>query len=138
MSERGCDPDVVIARLHCAARYIVCPEVEGAAAFQIEARVVPMARQDTVLDGPSLEREAHVWTSIIEGKDSPAVVDDKDGAIATLHDKPPLRFQRFKASHEHKFAIRCIHAQLRHASVSGRRSDIQLPPSMSILPCPKG
>ena len=74
MSERGCDPDVVIARLHCAARYIVCPEVEGAAAFQIEARVVPMARQDTVLDGPSLEREAHVRTTIIEGEEAPAVV----------------------------------------------------------------
>jgi hypothetical protein len=26
-----------------------------------------------------------------------------------LHDEPTLRFQRFKAPHEHEFAIRCVH-----------------------------
>ena len=72
--------------------------------------MVPMAGQDAVLDSPSLEREAHVWTTIVEGEDAPAVVDDKDGAMATLHDEPPLRLQRFKAPHEHEFAIRCVHA----------------------------
>ncbi|KXU84687.1 hypothetical protein CR51_41885 [Caballeronia megalochromosomata] len=49
-------------------------------------------------------------TTIIEGKDAPAVVKDEDRTMATLHDQPILLFQGFKAAHEHKFAIRCIHA----------------------------
>jgi hypothetical protein len=109
MSERGRRPVVAIARLDRAARYIVGPEVESATAFQIEAGVVPMAGQDAVLDSTPLEREAHVWTTIVEGEDAPAVVDDEDGTMATLHGEPTLRFQRFKAPHEHEFAIQCVH-----------------------------
>jgi hypothetical protein len=73
MTERGRHPDVGIAHLDRAARYIVRPEVEGAAALVIEAGVVPMTGQDAVLDSASLEREAHVGATIVEDEDAPAL-----------------------------------------------------------------
>jgi hypothetical protein len=50
-----------------------------------------MTGQDAILDSASLEREAHVWATIVECEDAPTVVDDKDWTIATLHDEPLLR-----------------------------------------------
>jgi hypothetical protein len=37
----------------------------------------------------ALEREAHVWTPIIESEDAPAVVDDKDRTTAAAQNRPP-------------------------------------------------
>src|SRR5262249_56024970 len=78
MTERGLHPDVAIAHLDWAGRYVVRPQIEGAAAFQIEAGVVPMTGQDAVLDAAALERKTHVRATIVEGEDAPAVVDDED------------------------------------------------------------
>src|SRR5260370_41105865 len=110
MTERGRYPNVVIAYLDRADGYIVRPQVEGAAAFKIEAGVVPMTGQDAVLDAAALERKAHVRATIVEGEDAPAVVDDEDRTMTTLHNQPPLRLQLFKAAHKHEFLVRCIHA----------------------------
>ena len=48
MTERRLHPDVAIAHLDRADRYVVRPKIEGAATFEIEAGVVPMAGQDAV------------------------------------------------------------------------------------------
>src|SRR5213078_90896 len=90
MSERGLHPDATIAQLDRADRHVVRPEVEGAAAFEIEASVVPVTGQDAVLDAAALEREAHVRAPIVEGEDAPAVVDDEDRTMAAVHNEPPL------------------------------------------------
>jgi len=50
-----------------------------------------MTGQDAVLDAASLEWEAHVRTPIIERKDPPAVMDDKDWTMVAVQDDPPLR-----------------------------------------------
>src|SRR5262249_36296883 len=91
MTERGVHPDVTIAHFDRADRYVVRPQIESAAAFEIEASVVPMAGQDAVFDAAALEREAHVRAAIIQGTDTPAVVDDEDRTMATVHNEPPLR-----------------------------------------------
>src|SRR5438445_13621861 len=98
MSERGLHPDVTIAHLDRADRHVVRPEVEGAATFEIEASVVPVTGQDAVLDAAALEREAHVRAPIVEGEDTPAVVDDEDRTMATVHDELPLDLQLLKAA----------------------------------------
>src|SRR5262245_22025822 len=113
MTERGFHPNVAIAYLDRANRYVVCPQVERAAAFEIEARVVPMTGQDSVLEAAAFEREAHVWATIVESEDAPTVVDDEDRTMATVHDEPALRLQFLKAPRERKFRVRCVHE---HAS----------------------
>ena len=45
-----------------------------AAACQFEARMVPMASQDAVLDAASFQRETHVRTAIVEREDLAALV----------------------------------------------------------------
>jgi hypothetical protein len=43
VTERGLHPDLPVAQLDRAHRHVVGPQVEGAAAREIEARVVPVA-----------------------------------------------------------------------------------------------
>ena len=109
MTERGLHPDVAIAHLDRADRYVVRPQIEGAAAFEIEAGVVPMTGQDAVLDAAALEREPHMRTTVVECEDTPAVVDDEDRTMATVHNEPPLRLQLLKAPREHELLVRRVH-----------------------------
>jgi hypothetical protein len=109
MTERGLHPDLPVAHLDRAGRYVVRPQVEGAAAREIEARMVPMTRQDAVLDAAALERKAHVRATIVEREDAPAVVDDEDRPMAAVHDEPPLRLQLGENPGECEFRVRSIH-----------------------------
>ncbi len=78
ITECNLHPDFAVAYFDREDRYVVRPKIKGAAAFEIEAGVMPMTCQDAVLDGASLEWEAHVRATIVEGEDPPAVVvDDK-------------------------------------------------------------
>jgi hypothetical protein len=84
LTRSGLHPDFAIAHLDRKLRYVVRPKIEGAAAFQIEAGVVPMTGQDAVLDAAALKREAHVRASIVEREDATAVVDDQDGTVIAV------------------------------------------------------
>ena len=68
-----------------------------------------MTGQDAVLDTAALKREAHVRATIVECKDAPAVVDDEDRTMCTVHNEPPLRLQLLKAPGEREFFVRCVH-----------------------------
>src|SRR5215831_3128708 len=92
MRKRDLHPDVAIAHLDGADR----PRVKGAAAFEIEAGMMPMTGQDAVIDAAAIEREAHVWATIVEGKDAPSVVNDEDRTMAAVHDEPAFRLQLVK------------------------------------------
>jgi hypothetical protein len=109
MSERGFHPNGAITYLDRAIRYVVCPQVESAPAFKIEASVVPMVGQDAVFDGATVKREAHVRAAVIEGEDASLVVDDEDGTVGAVHDEPPLRLELLKATCERKFLFRYVH-----------------------------
>jgi tetratricopeptide (TPR) repeat protein len=69
--------------------------------------------QDAVLDGAALERKTHMRATIVEGEDAPAVVDDKDRPMATVHNEPPLRLQLFKASREREFFVHKLEEALK-------------------------
>src|SRR5262249_36196020 len=84
ITERRLQPDFTIAEFDREDRYVVRPQIEGAAAFEIEAGVMPVTGQDTVLDGAALEWEAHVWAPIVEGEHAPIVVDHKDWAVGAV------------------------------------------------------
>src|SRR5262249_36769839 len=109
MTEAGLHPDFAFAHLGRTDWHVVRPQVEGAATFEIEARVVPMTGQDAVLGAAALEREAHVRGTIVKCKDAPAVVDDEDRTMCTVHDEPPLRLQLLKAPRKREFLVRRIH-----------------------------
>src|SRR5258708_19152630 len=89
MTERGPHPDVAIAHLDRADRYVVSPQVEGAAAFEVEAGVMPMAGQDAGLDASSLKWGAHVRATNVEGEDAPTVINDEGRTMDTVHHQPP-------------------------------------------------
>src|SRR5262249_38696292 len=94
--------------------YIVRPQVEGAAAFEVEAGVVPVTGQDSVLDTAALEREAHMRATIVEGKDALAVVDDEDGAMATAYKEPPLCLQLIKTRRQREILVGRVHEHISH------------------------
>jgi hypothetical protein len=80
--------------------------------------------QDAVLDAAALEREAHVRAPIVEGEDAPAVVDDEDRTMATVHDQPPLDLQLLKAARQRKFLARRVHertSRCRFGAAAGTR-----------------
>ena len=119
MTESGPHPDLAVAHLDREGRRVVRPEIEGAAAFEVEAGVVPMAREDPVLDAAPVEREAHVRATVVEGKDAPAVIDDEDRAMGAVHDEPALRLQLFEAPCKCEVRVRHVHER---TSLSGRFS----------------
>ena len=108
MTKHGLDPDLAIAQFDREDRYVVRPKIKGAAAFEIEAGVVPMTGQDAVLDAAPLKRETHVRATIVEGADAPAVVDNKDRTMAAVQNKPALSLQVLKAARKH-FPARHVH-----------------------------
>src|SRR5262249_5737887 len=128
MTERGLHPDVAIAHLDSADQYAVRPQIEGAAAFQIEAGVVPMTGQDAVLDAAALERKTHVRATIVEGEDAPAVVDDEDRPMATVHNEPALCLQLLKAPRECE-SVRRVHEQTSRSCFLWGRCNGPNPPS---------
>ena len=91
MTEHRPHPDLAVSQLDRARGRVVRPQIEGAAAFEVKAGVVPVAGEDAVLDAAPVEREAHVRAPIVERKDAPVVMDDEDRAMGAMHDEPPWR-----------------------------------------------
>jgi hypothetical protein len=81
VTEHGLHPSHSVAHLDRKGRRVVRPEIESAAAFEVEAGMVSMTRQDPVLDAAAVEREAHVRATVVEGEDAPAVINDEDRAM---------------------------------------------------------
>ena len=87
MTKCGLHPDFAIAQFDRKDRYVIGPKIKGAAAFEVEAGVVPMTGQDAVVDAAALEREAHVRAAIVDGKDTAVVVENKDRTMITVHER---------------------------------------------------
>jgi hypothetical protein len=51
-----------------------------------------MAGQDAVLDGTLIERETHMRAAIVEREDMPALMDEKDRAMAAVHNESAFGF----------------------------------------------
>src|SRR5262249_55535823 len=72
---RRVHPHLAVAGLRGAGA-----EVEGAAGGQLEARVVPVTGQDTVLDGAPVQGKAHVGAAVVNGVNLLAPDEECEGA----------------------------------------------------------
>jgi len=68
---------------------VVGPDVEGVAAGQFEAGVVPVTRQQAVVDGSLREGKAHVGTAVVDGVNLVFVVKQCDCTPACRDDVAP-------------------------------------------------
>jgi hypothetical protein len=92
VSKRGLHPDLAIAHLDWTHWRVVRPQIEGAAAFEIKAGVMPMTGQNAVLDTAALERKAHVRATVVKREDAPAVVYDEIGRWRPCTTSRPFAF----------------------------------------------
>ena len=93
MAERGLHPYFQVAHFDGTGRHVIGPQIEGTNAREIEASIVPVARQDAVLDAAAVEQKPHVRTTIVECEDAPAVMNDKDRTMCPAHDETALGLQ---------------------------------------------
>ena len=107
-----------LAQLDRTGGNVVRPQIERAAAGEVEAGVMPMTGQDAVLDAATVERKAHMRAAVVEGEDVPAIVDDQDRRVAAVHHEPPLGLQLGKATCAHKVRCRRIHRCIPIASLA--------------------
>jgi hypothetical protein len=74
----GIDPNgTVIPQLDWRGRDIIGPEVEGAAAGEVKAGMMPMAGQNPVLDRAAVQRKTEMRATVVEREDTAPVVHDK-------------------------------------------------------------
>ena len=59
-----------LADLDRASRHVIGPEIEGAAAGEIEPGMMPVTGQDPICDAAALQREAHVRAPVVEREDT--------------------------------------------------------------------
>src|SRR5262249_37082888 len=76
VAEDGPNPDFAVTHLGGTGRDIICPQIEGTAAREVEAGVVPMAGQGAVLDAAAIQRKSHMRAAIVEREDTTPVVED--------------------------------------------------------------
>jgi len=75
VAEHRFDPDLTAcADFDRTGRHVVGPEIECAAARQLEARMMPMAGEDAVIDAAAFERKAHMRAAIVEREDLAVLV----------------------------------------------------------------
>ena len=72
-------PNFVSDYVYGEAANVIGERVERAAAGKIEPGMVPVARQDAVLNAAPIQGEAHVGTAIIHRIKSPVVVNHRNG-----------------------------------------------------------
>jgi hypothetical protein len=91
IAEHRSYPDLAaVADLDRANRHVISPEIEGTTAGHVEAGMMPMAGQDSIFDGATIERKPHVGAPIVERKYVFVLVHEKDWAMAAAHDEPTL------------------------------------------------
>ena len=71
------DPHPAVGDRDWEGPHVVGEGVEGAAAGEVEPGMMPVAGEDSVADGASVEGETHVGASVIDGGE--AVSEGKDG-----------------------------------------------------------
>ena len=100
-------PDLAMANLHRAGGHVVRPQVEGGAASKIEARMVPVAGEDAVLDRAAVERKAKVGTTVIEGQDLARVIDDEERRAGAAEHQFALGLELVQGADADQ-AVRCL------------------------------
>src|SRR5919108_5353593 len=64
---RGIHPHLAVDDGHRKGAHIVGERVEGPAAGEIEACMMPVTGQDAIFDSTALQREPHVRAAVVDG-----------------------------------------------------------------------
>ena len=99
MVEFSPDPYLPTAHFDRAGRYIVRPEIEGAAARKIEPRMMPVAGQNAILHAATIEWKAHVRTPVVQGVHSILFFDDQDRSMIAMDNQPTLALQLLRPAY---------------------------------------
>jgi len=83
--------DLPVANVDGERLDVVGPRVERVAFLEFEARVVPVASQDAVLDGATTQREPHVRTAVVDGVHLAFVAEQRDRLPALLDNGVAVR-----------------------------------------------
>ncbi len=83
------DEDPAVADLHRIGADVVGEGIQGAARAQVEAGVVPVARDQSVFNRASMEREAQVGATIVDGVGPTPMPDDTDPVAPDLDREHP-------------------------------------------------
>ena len=79
------DVDDAVFDPRLVPRHVVGPQIERATRAQIEARLMPMARQHAVAHAAAIERKTHVRTVVLDGVNGVAVGEYRDAAMGAGH-----------------------------------------------------
>ena len=96
---------------------------------------MPVAGQDAILNAAAVERKPHVWTSIVEREDTPAIVNDEDRTMRPAHDEPPLGPQLLEATRADEACGRNIHGRSYPALLPRPRRAWAYVPALSSMGC---
>jgi len=77
---------------------IIRKEIERAAARKVEACVMPMTRENAVVAASAVERKAHMRTTVVQGEDTPPVLQDEDRSMWTAHHEAALALELLNGS----------------------------------------
>src|SRR6185436_12521359 len=105
ITRAGSDPDFAVADFDRRSGYVVRPGIERAAGREIEARVMPMARKDPVLDRAAMQRKAQVRATIIECEDPALVMHDDERSVRARCDDHFLSAQLVQRANADEFTF---------------------------------
>ena len=84
------DEDLAVLDPHLGGGHIVGPQVEGAAARQVEARVMPGAGENAVPDAALVQGKAEMRAAVVQSERAALVVHHEQRAAPAFDDHAPL------------------------------------------------
>jgi hypothetical protein len=105
-------PNLAIYDANRAYRHVVCPEIEGRTAAQIETGMVPVASEDTVFDAPVVKRKTHM-AAVAYFAESP---DANEATSRVVHAVTPARIRDERASSSTAFQVQADECATRRST----------------------
>src|SRR5262249_30795795 len=85
-------PHLPVDDAHVAKRDVVRPQIEGGAAAQVEAGMMPMAGENAIFDAAAVERKAHMRAAVVERNHVIAVGDNGAAGRSDHHTAAVAQF----------------------------------------------
>jgi hypothetical protein len=101
---------VAVAHRRRVRSDVVRPRVERVAAGQLEARVMPVARQHAVLDAPFCQREPHVRAAVVDRTHLALVVEQGDRRAARREQFPARVLEVVERDRANESLVLCCHS----------------------------
>ena len=84
------DEDLAVFDPDLSGGHVVGPQIEGAAARQVEARVMPGAGENAVPDAALVQRKSEMRAAVVQREHAALIVHHEHGATPALDDHAPL------------------------------------------------